>query len=79
METGKKLKLYNYYRSSASWRVRIVLNLKSLEFEYIPIHLLKDGGHQRTPEFEKINPMKVKFSYVDFLIKKLLARSCFRY
>ncbi len=62
MEAPKKLKLYGYWRSSASWRVRLVLHLKNLEFEYIPIHLLKDGGKQRTPEYEKINPMKVNSS-----------------
>ena len=55
----KNLKLYSYWRSSASWRVRIALNLKKLEYEYIPIDLVKDGGQQRKPEYEKVNPMKV--------------------
>lgn len=55
----KDLKLYSYWRSSASWRVRIVLGLKKLEYEYIAIDLIKDGGEQRKEEYEKINPMKV--------------------
>lgn len=39
-----KPKLYNYWRSSSSWRVRIALNLKGIEYEYIPVHLVKEGG-----------------------------------
>ena len=40
------MKLYNYFRSSASYRVRIALNLKGLAYEYLPVHLLRDGGEQ---------------------------------
>jgi maleylacetoacetate isomerase len=50
------LKLYTYFRSSASYRVRIALNLKGLPYEMVPIHLSKDGGHQRKPEFRAVNP-----------------------
>lgn len=50
--------LYNYWRSSASWRVRIVLHLKGITFEYVPVHLLKDGGKQFSAEYEALNPMK---------------------
>ncbi len=49
------LKLYNYYRSSTSFRVRIALELKKLDYEYIPVHLLK--AEQNQPEYRKINPM----------------------
>ena len=35
------MKLYNYFRSSASFRVRIALHLKSLPYEYIAVHLAK--------------------------------------
>lgn len=50
------IKLYNYFRSSASYRVRIALNLKGLPYEYVPVHLLKDGGEQLAPSFRALNP-----------------------
>jgi maleylpyruvate isomerase len=50
------VKLYSYYRSSAAYRVRIALNLKGLPYETAAIHLVKDGGHNRRPEFRAINP-----------------------
>ena len=43
------MKLYNYFRSSASFRVRIALQLKGLAYEYLPVHLAK--GEQKKPEF----------------------------
>jgi maleylacetoacetate isomerase len=36
------MKLYNYFRSSASWRVRIGLALKGLDYDYVPIHLVRN-------------------------------------
>ena len=53
---GTLVKLYSYFRSSAAYRVRIALNLKGLPYEMAPIHLTKDGGHQRSPEFKALNP-----------------------
>lgn len=50
------MKLYNFFRSSASTRVRIALALKGLDYEYVPVHLLKDGGEQFRPEFKALNP-----------------------
>jgi maleylacetoacetate isomerase len=50
------VKLYTYFRSSAAYRVRIALNLKGLPYEMVPIHLTKDGGYQRKPEFRSVNP-----------------------
>jgi maleylacetoacetate isomerase len=50
------LKLYSYFRSSAAYRVRIALNLKGLSYEILPIHLTKEGGEQRRPEYRGINP-----------------------
>ena len=52
------IRLYNYWRSSASWRVRIALGLKGLAYEYISVHLVKDGGQQRSAEHHARNPME---------------------
>ncbi len=49
------MKLYNYFRSGTSYRTRIVLNLKGLKYEYMPVSLLK--GEQRSAEFATLNPM----------------------
>ncbi|WII72110.1 maleylacetoacetate isomerase [Bdellovibrio sp. 22V] len=47
--------LYNYFRSSTSYRVRLAMHVKGLAFEYKPINLLK--SEQRSPEYLKINPL----------------------
>ena len=48
------MKLHGYFRSSASYRVRIALNLKGLSAEHLPHHLRK--GEQRDPAYLAINP-----------------------
>ena len=53
------MKLYNYFRSSASFRVRIALNLKGLAYELLPVHLARDGGEQHSPEFREVNPQEL--------------------
>lgn len=50
------MKLYTYFRSSAAYRVRIALHLKGLEYEAVPVHLTRDGGEQRRPEYLALNP-----------------------
>jgi len=50
------VKLYTYFRSSAAYRVRIALALKGLSPEMLSIHLQKEGGLNRKPEFRAINP-----------------------
>jgi maleylacetoacetate isomerase len=50
------VKLYTYFRSSAAYRVRIALNLKGLTSEMIPVHLQKEGGLNRKPDYRAINP-----------------------
>jgi maleylacetoacetate isomerase/maleylpyruvate isomerase len=40
------MKLFNYFRSSASFRVRIALAIKDLDYEYVPVHLVK-GEHRQ--------------------------------
>ncbi|NBF11970.1 maleylacetoacetate isomerase [Pseudomonas sp. Fl4BN1] len=51
------MQLYTYYRSTASYRVRIALALKGLDFQAIPVNLLEPkGGANRQPEYLGINP-----------------------
>ena len=51
------MKLYGYWRSSASWRVRIGLNLKGVQVEQVPVHLVRDGGEQKAAAHLQRNPM----------------------
>ncbi|UWU29999.1 maleylacetoacetate isomerase [Rhizobium sp. WSM1274] len=46
--------LYDYWRSSASYRVRIALNLLGIDYQTVPINLL-EGAH-KTPEYLALNP-----------------------
>ena len=67
--------LYTYFRSSAAYRVRIALNLKGLTPEMVSIHLQKEGGLNRKPQFRAVNPqMRVpalKLDGGDVLIQSL--------
>jgi maleylpyruvate isomerase len=47
------MKLHNYFRSSASFRVRIALNLKGLDYDYIPVHIAR--GEHKTGPFSAIS------------------------
>ena len=59
------LKLYTYWRSSAAYRVRIALNLKGLNYEQVPVHLVRDGGEQHRPEYRAVNPQELVPVLVD--------------
>ena len=48
------MKLYNYFRSSASFRVRMALSLKGLGYDYVPVHLAR--GDQKKAEFAAVAP-----------------------
>ncbi len=50
------LTLYDYWRSSAAYRVRIALNLKGLAYRSVPVHLVKDGGQQHSADYKALNP-----------------------
>jgi maleylpyruvate isomerase len=50
------MKLFDYFRSSASYRVRIGLGLKGLAVETVPVHLVRDGGEQLKPAYRAVNP-----------------------
>lgn len=50
------MKLYTYFRSSAAYRARIALALKDVPFEAVFVHLTKDGGRHKRPEYKAVNP-----------------------
>ena len=50
------MKLFSYFRSSAAWRVRIALAWKGIEHGQVPVHLLRDGGQQRSESYLRVNP-----------------------
>jgi len=48
------MKLYNYFRSSASFRVRIALGLKQLPYDYLPVHIAR--GEHKAQAFQALSP-----------------------
>lgn len=50
------MKLYDYWRSTAAYRVRIALALKGIAYERAPIHLVKSGGEHLQPGYLALNP-----------------------
>ncbi|CEK10164.1 maleylacetoacetate isomerase [Legionella hackeliae] len=50
------MKLYDYYRSTACYRVRLALNIKNISYEKIAVHLVGHDGEQHSPEYLTINP-----------------------
>jgi len=55
-ESATQLVLHNYFRSSSAYRVRIALGLKGLPYEYLSVHLNRNGGEQFQPAFRARNP-----------------------
>ena len=52
------MKLYGYWRSSSTWRVRIALAWKGVPHTYQPIHLVREGGQQHFAGFQSVNPVE---------------------
>jgi len=50
------MRFHGYFRSSSSYRCRIAFNLKGLAPDFVPVHLVRDGGQQKTPAFRALNP-----------------------
>ncbi|RNC77621.1 maleylacetoacetate isomerase [Piscirickettsia salmonis] len=59
------MKLYGYFRSSASFRVRIALALKAIDYDHMPVQLLNNGGEQYQADYTQINPQQLVPSLVD--------------
>lgn len=53
------MKLYTYWRSTAAYRVRVALHYKGIDFESIPVHLVKEGGQQHADSYQSINPQSL--------------------
>src|SRR5690606_6128769 len=62
---GDNMQLYSYFRSSAAYRVRIALNLKGLSYEYLGVHLLKNGGEQLSDSYRELNAAALVPTLVD--------------
>lgn len=69
------MKLYTYWRSSCSYRVRIALNLKGMTYDSVPVHLVRDGGQNYSAEYRKINPQQLVPALIDgnILLRQSLA------
>ncbi len=59
MSNTQPLILHNYFRSSAAYRVRIALNLKGLDYQYLPVHLTRNGGMQFLEPYASLNPQQL--------------------
>ena len=57
MSEATPLVLYGFWRSTATWRVRIALAHKGIAYDYRPIHLMRDGGEQHKDEYRSKNPL----------------------
>jgi maleylpyruvate isomerase len=52
------VRLHNYFRSSASWRVRIALGWKNIRYEYVPVSLVHEGGEHLREAYRAVNPLQ---------------------
>ncbi|CDK98511.1 Maleylacetoacetate isomerase [Magnetospirillum gryphiswaldense MSR-1 v2] len=50
------IRLYTYFRSSAAYRVRIALNLKGIDYQAVPVHLVRNGGEHKSADYLALNP-----------------------
>ncbi len=67
--------LHNFYLSAASYRVRIGLALKGLDYRSLTVSLSKQGGEQLLPEYRALNPQGLLPTYVEdeFILSQSLA------
>lgn len=73
------LALYSYWRSSSSYRVRIALNLKLLDYALRPLHLLRRGGEQHAAAYRALNPQEMVPLLVDGDFRLAQSLAIFQY
>ncbi len=60
------IRLYDYWRSSAAYRVRIALNLKGVRYQQVPVNIAPGADQQRSEDYRAVNPqMRVPTMEVD--------------
>ena len=59
------MRFFGYFRSSAAYRCRIAFNLKGLNPEFIPVHLVRGGGEQKSDTYRDVNPQMLVPALVD--------------
>lgn len=50
------MRFHGYFRSSSSYRCRIAFNIKGLAYEFVPVHLVRNGGEQKSDAYRALNP-----------------------
>lgn len=58
-DSAERLVLFDYWRSSAAYRVRIALNLKGLDYEQRAVNLVHGDGEHRSAQYRAINPQQL--------------------
>ncbi len=59
MATADQVTLYGYWRSSASYRVRLALAFKQIAYANRPVHLINNGGEQHSKAYQALNPQRL--------------------
>ncbi len=69
------MRFYGYFRSSAAYRCRIALNLKDINYEFVPVHLRRGGGEQHQQAYRDKNPQRLVplLEHGDFRVAQSLA------
>ena len=65
------LTLYDYFRSSASFRVRIALNIKNVDYQLKEVHLVNNGGEQHQDDYKNLNCLLFVHLFVCYNLKHL--------
>lgn len=60
--------LHEFHLSAASYRVRIGLHLKGVDYQSVPVSLVKGGGEQHLPEYRALNPQGAVPTYSDHAV-----------